>query len=107
MSEKYIHIIKDALKLNNMTQRQLADRMQITPQTLNAIFHERSPLRLDDFINITEILNIDLSTIFAKDQEDEVVHANLMNLISNLDPEQTEIVLTLIHYLNDQNANKK
>ena len=107
MSEQYINIIKEALKLNNMTQRELADRMQITPQTLNAIFHKRSPLRLDDFIHIAEILNLDLSSVFLKDGQLDIVHANMMNLISQLDKEQLQVLMTLIKHFNKENMHKK
>lgn len=50
--------IKDAILYHGITQRELAHRLHMTPQTLNGYLNGRTTLKIDDFCRIAKILDI-------------------------------------------------
>ena len=48
MVGNYGEIIKEALAINNMTQKQLAKKLHLSPQTINSLLQGRTSIRLDD-----------------------------------------------------------
>ena len=55
MVGNYGEIIKEALAINNMTQKQLAKKLHLSPQTINSLLQGRTSIRLDDFFMIAAL----------------------------------------------------
>ncbi len=88
-------IIKESIMQQNLSQKQVAEYLNITPQTLNSYLNGRSMLRLDDFSKLVHLLHLNPNDLFGVHEHTySVQNKNLYNILSCLDKEQKE---TLIH----------
>ena len=108
MVGNYGEIIKEALAINNMTQKQLAKKLHLSPQTINSLLQGRTSIRLDDFFMIAEILHLDPGKIFTTDNEDaKAIDAYLSAAIHKLHDYQRELILALLRYFHHVNKRLK
>lgn len=108
MVGNYGEIIKKALAINNMTQKQLAKKLHLSPQTINSLLRGRTSIRLDDFFMIAEVLHLDPCKILNdKDEETKAIDAYLSATIRKLDDYQRELILALLRYFHHVNKRTK
>lgn len=107
MTINYLEIIKEALLLNNMTQKQLAEQLHLSPQTINSMIQGRTAMKLDDFFKISELLNLDPYFILDQKQGDNANTICLKAAIENLNNYQKNIIIALLQYFLYINKKKK
>ncbi len=107
MNINYLEIIKEALILNNMTQKQLAEKLHISPQTINSLIRGRTSMKLDDFFKILELLNLNPSFILGYEKQDSAHNLCLQAAIKGLDKTQKNIIITLLKYFHYVNNKKR
>ena len=65
--------IKDRRILLMLTQEELADRCELTKSYISQLENNKTSPSLETLSNILEVLGTDLSTFFAKDEENQIV----------------------------------
>lgn len=107
MTINYLEIIKEALLLNNMTQKQLAEQLHLSPQTINSLIQGRTAMKLDDFFKISELLNLDPYFILDQKQDDSANNICLKAAIKNLNNNQKKIIVSMLQYFLYINTKKR
>lgn len=66
-SQKIASKILSKLEELDWTQKQLAEKMEVSPQYVNKILRGKENLTLDTLVRLQEILNVPLLASFSKD----------------------------------------
>lgn len=95
-------ILKNAMSLHDLTQRDVAKILHISPQALNSYVNNRRRPNLDCFLQLIELL--DLRCIFFDDSiENNPIQAYLYENIKKLKSEQKNLMILIVQYLNKMN----
>lgn len=88
-------MIKESIAQQNLSQKQVAEYLKISPQTLNSYLNGRSVFRLDDFYKLVHLLHLNPNALLGiNDRSYAIQNNNLHNILLCLDKEQRE---TIIH----------
>lgn len=94
--------VKELLKQNDMSQRELADRIKVTPVTLSRyITGERTP-RMSDVSNIATVLNttanylLDTEEISDFDSEYLKIHRLIARNVGKMSPKQKKAIVNAL-----------
>ncbi|KAA5262288.1 MULTISPECIES: helix-turn-helix domain-containing protein [Bacteroides] len=68
--------IKDVLKEQNATAKELAERVGISRENITNIINEKSKPAFDTLVKISEALNVPLSELFSDSQKTTFVCPN-------------------------------
>lgn len=104
--------IKDLLNKNNMTQKELAEKLQITPATLSRNLNEINSMRADILIKIAKVFNVSADYLLGiKDDTNKIdtkrslfvsPHQNtkefkkIISIIDSLDFKELNLVLGIL-----------
>ena len=68
--------IKDVLKEQNVTAKELAERVGISRENMTYIINEKSRPSFDTLVKISEAINVPLSELFSDSQKTSFVCPN-------------------------------
>ena len=68
--------IKDVLKEQNVTAKELAERVGISSENMTNIINEKSRPSFDTLVKISEAINVPLSELFSDSQKTSFVCPN-------------------------------
>ena len=88
-------VIKEAISFHDTTQKEIAEKMHMSPQSLNSYLNGRTTWRIDDFCRIARLLNLDPNHIlgFHTDRE---VRSELQKFFHSMSKEQKQKIIQLI-----------
>lgn len=79
-------VIKEAIFYHDLTQKELAYRLNMSPQALNGYLNGRTTLKIDDFCKIARILELNPNIVLGF--EDCRQENSLLKLVDTLSMEQ-------------------
>lgn len=90
-------VIKEAISFHDTTQKEIAEKMHMSPQSLNSYLNGRTTWKIDDFCRIARLLNLDPNHIlgFHTDRE---VRSELQKFFHSMSKEQKQKIIQLISY---------
>ena len=95
--------IKEARKLANLTQEELAEKIDISTNAVAKLEANLMTASLKTLINIANILNIDINYLLidekSKNKEDTSKDIFLNSLISNLSEKDKDLIIHIINGL--------
>ena len=84
MENETIHSrIKEARKKAGLNQKDLADKLHITPQSMSAFEKDKCP-SLDNLRRIAEVLNVSVDWLLGMEKPKASNYADLLNLLDDL-----------------------
>ena len=97
-------MIKESIALQNLSQKQVAEYLNISPQTLNSYLNGRSTIRLDDFNKLVHLLHLNPNALLGiNDTSYAIQHTNLCNILLCLSQEQREMLIHMASFYWKQN----
>lgn len=106
MRKDFGTILKEALTKNNYKQKDIAEKLNISPQTMSHYINNKRLPQLDCFLSMVEFLG--LKDVFEDSPPLDKEHMNtfLLTVIPKLDEDQQYILFLLVRYF-DKSIHKK
>ncbi len=101
------HTIINLLEKNNMTQKELAARLQIPPTTLNGYIRNRHEPDHNILIKMADIFGVSIDHLLEHKLAESAYEKSLLKRFASLNPEQQELVSSMIDVMCAQNKRKK
>lgn len=95
--------ILNLLERNNMSQRELASRLQIAPTTLNGYIKNNHEPDCETLIKIAEVFNVSLDHLLSYSSKHKPEEMKLLDDFRTLSPSQKELVVSLVETMLNQN----
>lgn len=89
--------IQNRRKQLGYTQEQLAEMMNVSVQMVSNLERGNKAIRIDNLINISQIMNISTDYILTGKQSQQDI-SNLSEQISNLSPKDRKMIALLVNY---------
>lgn len=89
--------IQNRRKQLGYTQEQLAEMMNVSVQMVSNLERGNKAIRIDNLINISQIMNISTDYILTGKQSQQDI-SNLSEQISNLSPKERKMIALLVNY---------
>lgn len=89
--------IQNRRKQLGYTQEQLAEMMNVSIQMVSNLERGNKAIRIDNLINISEIMNISTDYILTGKQNQQDI-SNLSEQISGLSPKDRKMIALLVDY---------
>ena len=93
-------------RMINMTQEQLAERMNVSVQMVSNMENGNKAVRPDNLLKVSEILDISADYILTG-RESEYESSRLLNKINSLSQTERGLVETIVDYLLDYEIPQK
>lgn len=104
MRREFGTYIRSGIEEKNMTQKQVANKLNISPQTLNSYIKNRRVPNIDCLCDLIEILNLDLYRLLdipTKIKKTSIEH-KLLQRFKKLTNEQKKCLFTMLDYFESE-----
>ena len=99
-------IIKDSIIEHNMTQKEVAKRINIAPQTLSHYIHNRRTPNLECFFDLVDLLDLNEQFFSTQTYDKAMVEQFIKKTIPTLTYEQKRILFFITQYMDHENKRK-
>lgn len=95
-------VIKETIAINHLSQKQLAKKIDVTPQTLNSYLNGRSQFRIEEFCKMARILKLNPNYLLGFEKPSlSPIENFIFKSIKSLKVEQRDSIIVLLqHYQN-------
>ena len=100
-------VILNLLEQNNMSQRELAEKLKIAATTLNGYIKNKHEPDCLTLVNIAQVFHISVDYLLSYTPETNEIYKNLLTDFQKLNTDQQEIVTDLIACMLKRNELKK
>ncbi len=101
------NVILNLLDEHNMSQRELAQRLQIAPTTLNGYIKNKHEPDCTTLVSIAQLFHVSVDYLLSYTAPSDMQDKQLLRDFYSLSKEQREIVTELITVMQRQNQRKK
>ncbi len=98
--------ILNLLDAHNMSQRELAARLQIAPTTLNGYIRGKHEPDCTTLVKIAQVLGVSVDELLGHTVSSDTPEQQLLQGFRSLCPEQQAIVIDLISLMQKRNMKK-
>ena len=100
-------IIKESIIEHDMTQKEVAERVNIAPQTLSHYIHNRRMPNLELFFDLVDLLELNEYFFARKPYDKAMIDQYIKKIIPTLSYDQRRILFFIVQYMNEENKCKK
>lgn len=96
-------IIKQSIIEHNLTQKQVAEMVHISPQTLSSFVNNRRTPNLECFFDLVDLLDLNDQFFKHSSFDETILDTYLTKIIPSLPFEQKRLLFFLTQYMDKQN----
>lgn len=93
-------IIREAILIQGLTQKQAAFVLNISPQTLSSYINDRRQPNIECFIKMIQLFGIDFSILFSPIPNDSIHQKDIIlyYLIKQMDEKGKDVMIDMLQY---------